>query len=265
MNRFLTHPQFVPRYYWHLKDLIETTFSSEQIGRFLDNMLGDFVPTAKINQIKNFVSARNAHVLSLIPQEFTIDSDLPQNSGYYLSTVSVATLDNINGTANAIETRSVRVNAQPADWWPIYGDVDNGQCKWSVAESTGITLNPGINRVIVQTFDHPNGTGNELERRYIDIWYDDGNDVDIFGTLASNTTLDAASGPWHVTGDVVVPAGKTLTIEPGTTLFFNANTGITVQQGGRPCACERPRIVAARLPLVTVRNRDTGAGIAGGS
>jgi len=249
MNRFLTHPQFVPRYYWHLKDLIETTFSSEQIGRFLDNMLGDFVPTAKINQIKNFVSARNAHVLSLIPQEFTIDSDLPQNSGYYLSTVSVATLDNINGTANAIETRSVRVNAQPADWWPIYGDVDNGQCKWSVAESTDITLNPGINRVIVQTFDHPNGTGNELERGYIDIWYDDGNDVDIFGTLASNTTLDAASGPWHVTGDVVVPAGKTLTIEPGTTLFFNANTSITVQQGGRLVA-EGTRYQRIRLTHV---------------
>ncbi|MBN2271740.1 MAG: lamin tail domain-containing protein, partial [Sedimentisphaerales bacterium] len=39
--------------------------------------------------------------------------------------------------------------------------------------------------------------------------------------------------PWHVTGDIVVPSGRTLTIEPGTTLFFNAGTGITVTTGGR--------------------------------
>ena len=96
-----------------------------------------------------------------------------------------------------------------------------------------VPLQPGINRIIVQAFDAPNGTGKELESEYIDIWYDDGNDVPISGTLATNTILDAASGPWHVTGDIIVPAGKTLTIEPGTTLFFNANTGITVQQGGR--------------------------------
>jgi hypothetical protein len=84
----------------------------------------------------------------------------------------------------------------------------------------GVALNPGINRIFVQTFDDPNGTGNELESEYVDIWYNDGDDVDIFGTLASNTILDPASGPWHVTGDVIVPNGITLTILPGTTLFF---------------------------------------------
>jgi len=97
----------------------------------------------------------------------------------------------------------------------------------------GIALNPGINRIFVQTFDEPNGTGNELERGFVDIWYNDGDDTDISGALASNTTLDAASGPWHVTGDIAVPVGVTLTIEPGTTLFFEGSTGITVQQGGR--------------------------------
>ncbi|MBW8040575.1 MAG: hypothetical protein FVQ85_11300 [Planctomycetes bacterium] len=232
LNRLLTHPQFVPRYYWHLKDLIETTFSFERFRPFLGELLGDFVPVAKINQIKNFVQARNAHVLSLIPQEFTIASDLLQNSGYYRTTGSVATLNNVNGTANAIETRSVRVNGQPADWSPIYGNLNNGQCKWSIAGGTDITLNPGINRIIVQTFDGPNGTGKELECGYIDIWYDDGNVTDIFGTLTADTTLDAASGPWNVTGDVVVNAGKTLTIEPGTTLFFDSGVSIIVN-GGR--------------------------------
>jgi len=249
MDRLLTHPQFVPRYYWHLKNLIETTFSEERIGLFMDDMLGDFVPTTKIDQIKNFVTARNAHVLSLIPQEFTISSDLTLYQGYHRTMMSTATGDNVYGTANAIETRTVYVNGQRANWWPTYGDVDNGQCKWAIA-SGGIPLNPGINRIIVQTFDGPIETGNELERGYIDIWYDDGFDMDLSGTLASDTILDAASGLWHVTGDLIVPSGVTLTIMPGTTLFFDSGTGITVQQGGRLLAegTEYQRIRFTKVP-----------------
>ncbi|UCG56624.1 MAG: right-handed parallel beta-helix repeat-containing protein, partial [Phycisphaerales bacterium] len=36
------------------------------------------------------------------------------------------------------------------------------------------TLNPGLNRVVVQAFDGPDGTGTEVDRGYIDIWYDTG-------------------------------------------------------------------------------------------
>ncbi|MGD8501515.1 MAG: lamin tail domain-containing protein, partial [Phycisphaerales bacterium] len=111
-------------------------------------------------------------------------------------------------------------------------------------------LRPGINRVTVETFDGPNGMGNKLERGSIDIWYDDGDVAEISGTLASDTTLDAASGPWYVTDDIVVPAGATLTIEPGTTLFFDTSTGIIIRQGGRLIAegNEHERIRLTRLP-----------------
>ncbi|HYW78608.1 MAG TPA: hypothetical protein VE890_03490, partial [Thermoguttaceae bacterium] len=36
----------------------------------------------------------------------------------------------------------------------------------------GLMLRPGINRIAVQTFDGPNGTGNELQSDYVDIWCD---------------------------------------------------------------------------------------------
>jgi len=427
LNRFLKHPDFVPRYYFHLKDLIETTFSAEQLGPFLDELLGDFVPAGTIQQMKDFVAQRNAHVLSLIPSDLTIVSDLPQSSGYYVTDVNVAVL---YGTADAIETRSVLVNGKPANWLPVdgewdviepqeadyeiivdrgsswkyfdeytdlgpdwyidlndsswpegdaelgYGDtgdrrpeattigyIDTDPCTPAIeknfttyfthrfdvndvsiysglslrilrddgalvylngveiarsnmpqgeigyntpastnvygndaddrdmetlyygggtyandddftnidfsllengtnvlaveihqfqingadtsfdlklrgwlkdaAPPIGVSLNPGINRIIVETFDGPDGTGSELDSAYIDIWYDDGDVTGISGTLAVDTILDAASGPWHVTGDIVVPSGVTLTIEPETTLFFNAGAGITVQNGGR--------------------------------
>lgn len=55
-------------------------------------------------------------------------------------------------------------------------------------------------------------------------------------TLTSDTLFDAASSPWHITEDLEVPAGVTLTIEAGATLQFNDNTGIIVQQNGKMLA-----------------------------
>ncbi|GAH59989.1 unnamed protein product, partial [marine sediment metagenome] len=77
MKRFMEHPQFAARYYWHLKNLIETTFSAEHLGAFLDNQLAGFVPTSRINQMKDFIAQRNAYVLSLIPSDLTIDTSRP--------------------------------------------------------------------------------------------------------------------------------------------------------------------------------------------
>jgi len=103
--------------------------------------------------------------------------------------------------------------------------IDDG----TVPIESGVKMKPGINRVLVRAFDGPDGTGNELARESIDVWYDTGGGTNLSGTLAAgNTVLDAASGPWHVTGDVTVPVGATLTIEPGTTLFFDQGCRITV-------------------------------------
>jgi hypothetical protein len=45
----------------------------------------------------------------------------------------------------------------------------------------------------------------------------------------TNTILDAASGPWYVGSDLSVPSDKILTIEPGTTVYFNQDVRLTVQ------------------------------------
>jgi MYXO-CTERM domain-containing protein len=50
----------------------------------------------------------------------------------------------------------------------------------------------------------------------------------LYGTLWSNTTLTAATGPHTAGGDLTVASGVTLTIEPGTTLNFTANTDIMI-------------------------------------
>ncbi|MHC4146552.1 MAG: lamin tail domain-containing protein, partial [Planctomycetota bacterium] len=423
VNRFLRHPEFLPRYYFHLRDLIETTFSAERLGPFLDDLLGDFVPSSTIEQMKRFVEQRNSYVLSLIPSELTVEGNLLQLDEYYQSGSDTFSLF---GTADAVETRSVKVNGLWAKWSPEdgtwdfggaagvantligagsvwkylddgssrdapsdsgywfahpayddslwlegpaelgYGDAYQGRPEATVVnsgpggnhfittyfrhsfsvgrasqyislhlqllrddgaivylngvevarsnmpggpvdyltraganisgsgESTfydfavdasllssrinvlavelhqfsgtsadisfdlrldGIiptpgagTLRPGINRVLVQTFDGPEGVGNQLESDYIDILYDDGDVVEISGTLASDTILDAASGPWHVTNDLTVPVGVTLTIGPGATVFFEEDTRLTIN--GRLVAegTEYERIRLTRQP-----------------
>jgi hypothetical protein len=67
IERFLQGPEFLPLYHAHLRGLIETTFSADQLHPMLDQALGSFVPLATIRQMEDFTAARNAHVLNLLP------------------------------------------------------------------------------------------------------------------------------------------------------------------------------------------------------
>lgn len=236
IERFLQHPEYVWRYYAELKKITETVYAPETIDPLLDSLLSDFVPASKLAQMKQFVVDRNANVLSQIPLTFSAEASLSVVNGFYQTTNSSTS---VNGTADATETRAVRVNGLLANWDGVDGT-------WSL--NTGLSLQPGINRVVVQTYGNPEGTGTELHRGHVDIWYNDGNQNSQSGTLAVDTVLTAASGPWHVTGDIVIPAGVTLTIQAGTTVFFDAGSGITVN--GRLVAegTDYQRVRLTRVP-----------------
>ena len=126
-------------------------------------------------------------------------------------------------------------------------DLDLKAVRGDSNPNSGILLNPGINRIDVRAFDGPSELGSEIEHTYIDIWYDDASVSTLSGTIA-NMTLDAASGPWQVTANVTVPAGVTLTIEPGTTVYFAAGTSITVNGRINAQGAEYQRIRFTRQP-----------------
>lgn len=102
---------------------------------------------------------------------------------------------------------------------------------------TGLQLNPGVNRLVVESFRGANGTGNVLDRRTIDIWYDDGTVELVTGTLPANPVVwTAAAGPYRVSGTVIIPPQGQLTIEPGTSVYFDADAtlearGILIAEG----------------------------------
>ncbi|UCD49231.1 MAG: lamin tail domain-containing protein [Phycisphaerales bacterium] len=252
LRRLLDHPDVIRMYYRQCRDLAQTILMPEKFDPLVDRLLVGWVPDSEINGaqgIKQFVHDRVRSVLyggypaddSLpqIPQDFVIIG--PEVVGSYPYTVSDTI--GLTGTASAIDTRSLRVNGMLVD-----------DSNWSQRDGTwsidAVALSPGINRIVVQAFDGPAGTGDETERGTIDIGYDDGDMAVIDGTIESDTTLEALSGPWQVPTSLIVPAGVTLTIEPGTTLFFEEGAGINVLEGGRLLAEGTPfqRIRLTRTP-----------------
>ena len=235
LYRLLNHPDVIRMYYQQCRDVAQTMLAPEDFDRLVDRLLGAWVPDSEINGsqgIKRFVRERVQSVLDggypaddsrpQIPQEFAIFG--PEVVGSYQYTVNDTIT--LTGVANAIDTRSVRVNGtlvDEADWSQRDGT-------WSI---DAVALDPGINRVTVQAFDGPAGTGNEIERGTIDIWYDDGDMAPLSGVLTDDMRLTAADGPWLVPTMLTIPDGVTLTIQLGATLFFEEGAGIEVLAGGR--------------------------------
>jgi CotH kinase protein/Lamin Tail Domain len=255
LRRLLDHPDVIRLYYQQCRDLARTILTPENFGRLIDQLLVDWVPDSEINGaqgMNQFVRDRASSVLyggypaddssPQIPQDFAIFG--PDVVGAYPYTASDTVT--LTGVANAIETRSVRVNGALVD-----------DSNWSQKDGAwsmdGVGLNPGVNRIIVQALDGPAGTGNEIERGALDIWYDDGDMAVIGGTIASDTILDAASGPWQIPTSLTIPAAVTLTIESGTTLFFEEGAGLVVLEGGRLVAegTKFQRIRLTRVPNST--------------
>ncbi len=238
IKRFLTHPEFAPRYYAQLKELAETVFSPEQFDPLIQRELGGWVPQARIDTMKAFMVARRAYVLSVIPQSLTITEAPASPSGYAYSTSNEIAL---SGKANAVTTRRVAVNGQPAAWtaW---------QAIWTASR---VLLSPGINRVTIQAFD---AADKEVERATIDVWYDTGaTTAKAAGTLAADEVWTAVGGPYLVGGNIVIPAGVTLTIEAGTTVLFDASAGFTIQGQLDIRGTEHRHVRLTRLPGTTTK------------
>jgi len=237
MNAFMKHPEFAPLYYAALKNLLDGAFKPANFDPLVQQTLGGLVNQSVIDSMKTFNAARCTYVAGQIPLAITVTTFPTVNSGYPTSTTATATL---GGKANAITTRSVKVNGVAATWTPW-------NATWS---ATSVALKPGINRVLIQAFD---GAGAQTERSLFDVWYDDTTVATASGTLASNTTWTAAGGPYSVTASLTVPTGVTLTIEPGTTVYLGSAVNLTVNSGGRIVAngTDTAPIRFSRIPGTT--------------
>ena len=134
LRRLLTNPQTVPLFYQAFVDVIRDTFNPTVLNPVIDRFLGPFVPASNIAAMKQFVVDRAAAVLTQIPRQFTVTSALPLSGPYHRTTSPAAQL---NGTADAVLTRSVTVNGQVANYNAVEGT-------WALGSTTGapVTLVP---------------------------------------------------------------------------------------------------------------------------
>jgi hypothetical protein len=215
MARFVQHPEFAPIYYATLRRLADTVLSPAEFDPLVDQVLGALVPASIRSDIKTFTASRSAFVLSQIPQTLVVSNAWPYSAtGRYF--VSDSPEVALVGRADVIHTRAVTVNGAPAGWTAWRG-------AWQAPD---VPLRPGWNRLLVQTWG---AAGNELARAGVDVLFAPAAPVPKSGTLAADTVWTAGDGPYRVAGLLSVPAGVTLTIEPGATVAFAAGAGLEVR------------------------------------
>jgi hypothetical protein len=217
LNRLLKHPKVAPRYFAALQKLVEGLMHPTNSAPFLDQTLKGWLPSAYIQNMKDVAAKRWTNVVNQIPLSLSVETTLPVTNGYSRTTSPSVSLA---GKANAIRTSEVLVNGQPAAYiaW---------QAAWSIA---AVPLTPGLNRVLVQSLDT---NGVEFARANLDIWYDDATLMTVTGALTESTVWTAANGPYLVNSSLNIPAGLTLTIEPGTTVYLGSGANLVVANGGR--------------------------------
>ncbi len=227
VNPLMKHPNYAPLYFGELKRLLDGPFAPAQFGVLCDQVLAGLAPGSVITAMKTFNATRHAHIASLAPLAISV-TDSQETGGAALTPLNgyPRTLNpacRLIGVAHAVTTRSVKVNGVLATWsaW---------QARWT---ANNIALTPGINRVLIQSFD---GTGAETERLNFDVWFDDLDQVTAPAAIAADTTWTAAGGPYRVSADMTINAGATLSIEAGATVWLGSSTtgvDVFVNSGGR--------------------------------
>lgn len=217
--RFLKHPEVAPRYYAELLDQLSNTFAPAEMSQTLDDALGSWVPDNYITIMKTFATNRHAGARAQIPVTQTVDGSSPTGvttGGLWrYTTASVKFF----GNAHAARTRTVTINGQLAAW-----------TAWTARWTNTVTLRPGLNSLLLQSFDE---NGGEIGRTNRVVWFDNGTSPPVGGTIASDTTWTATGGPYNLTGSLSIASGATLTIEPGATVFLGSGVNFTVANGGR--------------------------------
>ena len=216
LSRFMRFPEFGPSYFRLWKQQLETTFSPAQLNPLLDEVLGGWVTGTAVSDMKTFAANRRAYILTQIPTNLTVSSTLSTQSGYLYTTTPNVTLF---GQAHIIDTRRVLVNGTASTW-----------SAWQGRWTNTVTLQPGVNRVLVQSLD---SNSLAFASAMVDIWYDDGTVQTVSGAISADTVWTAAGGPYNVSGSLTINSGATLTIQAGTTLYLGSGVNVTVASGGR--------------------------------
>ncbi len=206
LKPFFAEPSIVRRYYQHMAQLLETTFSKERFDALIDGSLAGTPFENRANRMKTFMDGRRDFVSQTIQVNFAFSSsDLRE----------VVEQDSVTltGRFNPLKTVSIEINGQPAE-------VDVPLGRWRAT----VPLLPGFN---VLTMNSVGEDGEEVERETREIRYRHETNTDI-APIVGDVVWTAEEGPYLVSENVIIPRNASLTIEPGTNVYFEAGAKLTV-------------------------------------
>jgi hypothetical protein len=219
IKRLLQFPDFAPQFFQTLKDMAQTVFTQAELSRVIHHVGDGYIDSATLDALVADGVARAQNALTQIPQTLTVTGTPAKTNGYpRVTNAAELGLMALSGGANALVTKSIRVNGKTATYTPYQG-------AWSITNTSNtLGLVGGLNRVLVQELD---SASKEVARTFVDIWYSLPTGTTIAAGAVSGT-WSPANGPYRVAGNITVATGQSLTIQPGTSVFFADGARLTV-------------------------------------
>ena len=240
VSAFLKHPEIAPLYYAELLRQLENTFEPGHVARLLDETIGPWTDSKTVLDMKRYATNRAIAATSQIPMELRWLATRPNLIGGTSFPRVGLTNVTLSGISHASRTRSVLVRGVPAQW-----------SAWEGRWTNSLALSPGFNSVLIQSLDE---NGMEFARTNVTLLFLVTNGPALTGTLSTNTILEKRGGPFRVQGNWVVPEGVTLTIQPGTTLLFDADASLTVRGTLNASGSETQKIFCSRSSPALVQS-----------
>ena len=211
LRRLLSLPEVAQRYYATLLELADSVFHQDQAAVTIDHVLGSWVPEQTRQRLLQFIDDRVTHVRTQIPTALTVTTSLNEENGLPRTSSSTVVL---SGVAPAAATVVVEVNGLPADY-------DVQSASWSVP----VAVVPGLNRFEVKAIARDGSTSAVAS---IDVFRDPSGSTDVSGTLTEDA-IWTSDRTRQVVEDLVIPAGVTLQVEPGTLVKVADGVSIRVE------------------------------------
>jgi len=200
VERILNYPDFTRWYYQDIASIAAGEFSVAEMYPRID-ALPDVVSSEDRDRLKWYVAARIPELGDQIPD----------------TTLSIST----NGGEDFVTTQGeVTLEGDCSPLRDVHVNGSTGGVSYPTATTWRYTG-------ALWTRDNVFVVTDGLDSRTITVYWD----VFHGGTLAEDTIISTSNYPYVITDDIVVPAGLTLTIEPGVTLQFQANRVLRVEEG----------------------------------
>ncbi len=239
LRALFQNPQFLQLFTEQIVDLTDTVYKPEILNRVIDDLWQDWIPEQEKAKVKRFLERRREVVLSQIKGNTMIGSTLDREKGFYRASSTTFAL---YGRFDRSSIAEVTVGGMAPQLFQDTGT-------WiMVSDQLGSVIRPGMNQLPVVMRDT---RGNVVQQELMRVWLDNGAVKKVAGELVAKgeeRVWKADEGPYLIEGGVAIPAGGTLRIEPGVTVYGRDDSVLSVSGTLRVEGREGERVTFARDP-----------------